>query len=273
MNIETPVRVFIGSGEASVLERKTLIHSLRENSRRELDVYVLNGTHNAYERNDEPPRLTSLPLHLKYRNITEFSLYRYLIPEICGYEGRAIYLDSDMICLGDIGELFDTPMEDFDLLATAGYAENEWATSVMLLDCGRCRFDLETIYDEIDQGLYGYSDFSRLDPRYLKHHPLRVGTLDPNWNVFDRRDERTKLIHYTDLMTQPWKFPNHPHGELWFQYFREAREGGLISDRDIDLAVVRAYARADIREGNSPAAPPVAPPAGWLGRVRRRLAG
>ncbi len=57
-----PVRVFIGSGEASLLERKTLIHSLRKHTSRPLDLYVFNGTHNAIEHNDEPPVLANLPL-------------------------------------------------------------------------------------------------------------------------------------------------------------------------------------------------------------------
>ena len=77
-----PVRVFIGSGEASLLERKTLIYSLRKNSKRPLEIWVINGTHNAIERNDAPPFLAPLSLEMKYRNVTEFSLYRYLIPQM-----------------------------------------------------------------------------------------------------------------------------------------------------------------------------------------------
>src|SRR5690348_15336892 len=100
------VRIFIGSGEASALERKTLIYSLRKNSKRPLDIYVFNGTHNSIERNDEPPRLAPMSLRIKYQNFTEFSLYRWLIPQLCDFQGRAIFLDSDTICLGDIGELF-----------------------------------------------------------------------------------------------------------------------------------------------------------------------
>ncbi|MFN9917781.1 MAG: hypothetical protein ACK53L_34660, partial [Pirellulaceae bacterium] len=107
MTQSSPVRVFIGSGEASLLERKTLIHSLRKHTRRELDIYVFNGTHNAIERNDEAPILADMPLWIKYRNYTEFSNYRWLIPAICNHQGRAIFLDSDMVCLSDIGELFD----------------------------------------------------------------------------------------------------------------------------------------------------------------------
>jgi hypothetical protein len=140
-----PVRVFIGSGEASLLERKVLIHSLRKNTRRKLDIYVFNGTHNAIEKNNEPPVLAPMSLRVKYRNYTEFSLYRYLMPQLCGHQGRAIHLDSDMVCLGDIGELFDMPMHGNDFLSIKAYDTGQWGPSVMLVDCATCRFDLEQI--------------------------------------------------------------------------------------------------------------------------------
>lgn len=117
MNDQERIRVFIGSGEASLLERKVAIYSLRKHTNRELDIYVFNGTHNAIELNDEEPFLAPLSLKLKYRNITEFSLYRYLIPQLCNYQGKAIYIDSDIICLSDIGKLFDSPLGDGDFLA------------------------------------------------------------------------------------------------------------------------------------------------------------
>lgn len=257
MGTEAPVRVFIGSGEASLLERKVLMHSLRKNSRRELDIWVMNGTHNALERNDEPPVPAGLPLHLKYRSFTEFSLFRYMIPDWCNHQGRAIYLDSDMIALGDIGELFDAPMGDAAVLAKPAYKADEWGTSVMLIDCARARWDLEQTYREIDAGHYDYYEFSRFDPKYLRRHPLQIGEIDPQWNVFDHHDAQTKLIHYTELLTQPWKFPGHPHGELWFDYFREAQSLGLISDWDVQKSIMRAYVRQDILQGNRPGSPAV----------------
>ena len=253
------IKVFIGSGEASRIERKVLIHSLRKNSQRDIDIYVFNGTHNAIELNDEEPFIAPLSLKLKYQNTTEFSLYRFLIPEICNYQGRAIYVDSDTISLTDIGELFDTPMNGFDFLTKKGsYAHrgsNLWGLSVMLLNCEKCRFDLTTIFKEIEQGLYTYSDFSRMSELFLSYHQYNIGEMNPNWNVFDYWDNDTNLIHYTNLYTQPWKFPNHPYGELWFEYFKEARAEGLITEEDFRLSFARAYVRRDLLEGNSPKKP------------------
>lgn len=262
----TPVRVFIGSGEASRLERKTLIYSIYKNTSRPIDLYVFNGTHNAVEHNDEPPVLAPLPLEIKYRNVTEFSLYRYLIPQLCGHEGKAIHLDSDMICLGDIGELFDTPMEGHDLLAKRAYGENTWGTSVSLFNCQTCRFDLEEIFQEIKDGKYTYTEFSQFAPAYQTHHPLSLGELDPQWNVFDFHDDQTRLIHYTDLFRQPWKYPGHPYSALWFEYFKEAQQAGFVTDEDIELSVMRAYVRTDIRNGDAPVVTPSLP-----AKIKRKL--
>ena len=90
-----------------MLERKTLIYSLHKHTKRNLDIYVFNGTHNSIEHNQDEPFLAPLPLKLKYLGgSTEFGPYRYLPSQLCHHKGKAIYLDSDMVCLTDIGELW-----------------------------------------------------------------------------------------------------------------------------------------------------------------------
>ena len=248
MSNKAPVRVFIGSGEASVLERKTLIYSLRKHCSRELDIYVFNGTHNAIEHNDEPPVLANMSLNVKYRNYTEFSNYRFLIPEICGHEGRAIFLDSDMVCLGDIATFYDLPMEDNAMLAKpeAYQGDSCWGMSQILFDCSKCHFDLEKIFSEIDAGEYTNADLHQMKPDFLKKYPYKLGSYDATWNVFDQCDASTNLVHFTNLGTQPWKFPGHPFEHVWFKYFNEARKAGVITGQDLKKTLSRAYARQDI---------------------------
>lgn len=271
-------RVFIGSGEASRLERKVLIHSLRKNSRSPLDIYVFNGTHNAVERNDEPPRPAPLSLRVKYRNVTEFSNYRFLIPELCGFEGRAIWVDSDTICLADIADLFRAPLGGADFLAKAdAYQAAQWGLSVMLIDCSKCRFDVERYFDDVDRGLYTLGDLHQMTPRFLQHHPFTIGKLDPAWNSFDYFDGGTKLIHYTNLLTQPWKHDGHPYGELWFQHFHEALRAGAVTAEDVELSKLRSYVRQDLMSGDGTASRPaqgaLRRAAGRLKRALKQLAG
>ena len=249
-----PAVIFIGSGEASVLERKVLIHSLKKNSRHKLDIRIFNGTHNALETETEAPQLLDMPLRVKYANVTEFSNYRFMIPELCGHKGRAIWLDSDMLCVGDIYELFSSDMSDHDFMAKPqAYGEAasaQWGLSVSLFDCDKSRFNLKEYFSEIDQGVYSYGDLHQMTEEFLTVHPFKIGAIDPKWNDFDFLDEQTKLIHYTNLYTQPWKYRSHPYGDIWFRYLQEAYKAGFITDRDIELAVVRSYVRRDILEGN-----------------------
>jgi len=254
---EDPIRIFVGSGEASLLERKTLMYSLHKHTKRNLDIHVFNGTHNSIEHDQDEPVPAPLSLKLKYRNgLTEFGLCRYLIPQVCQNRGKAIYLDSDIICLADIGELWDADLRNLDFLALPVQLSESgqvlYATSVALLNCETCSFDLELIFSEIDHGLYShYPDFSRMSSTFRRYHPYRIGSLDPHWNSLDYWDHETKAIHYTCLSTQPWKYHNHPYGALWFKYFREAIGAGYVRPEDIYLSTERAYVRRDIMQGNS----------------------
>jgi len=248
MNGRTPV--FIGSGEASRIERKVLIYSLKKHSGDDIDIYVFNGTHNTVEPPTGAPFSAPLSLTAKYANVTEFSNYRFLIPQLCEQQGRAIWLDSDMLALGDIRTLFNTPMDKAAILARneayGGSTEGRWGLSVAVFDCSRAFFDIDTYMSEIADGLYTYSDLHQMTPSFQRHHPFAIAPLDPNWNVFDRYDDSTQLIHYTNLFSQPWKFPGHRYAALWFRYFAEARAAGVVTDEDIELSKARAYVRQDI---------------------------
>lgn len=239
--------MFIGSGEATIVERKVLIYSLHRRTRRQLDIRILNGTHNAVEFHGRVEPL-SLPLRLKYRHgETEFGLCRYLIPGLMGGAGRALYLDSDTLCLGDIGELFDCPLGDADLLALPRAPGDGWVTAVMLMDCAKTRFDVPAIFAAIDRREFTQRDFMTMRPPYLARFPARIGSIDPAWHALDVCGARTKLVHYTDLARQPWRWPNHPYGRLWFRYLREASAAGHLSEADIDLAIIRGNVRRDLR--------------------------
>lgn len=251
-----PIKIFIGSGEASLVERKVLIYSLKKHTNRPLDIYVFNGTHDTIERNDEAPIRLNMPLDIKYQNFTEFSNYRWYIPRLCGFEGRAIWMDSDMVCLSDISDFFEADMKGYGLLAKAsayGAANlQRWGLSMVLLDCQKCQFNPEQYFKEIADGLYTYTDLHQMTPQFQNYHSFDIGTIPVGWNDFDQKNENTKLIHYTSLLSQPWKAIKHPQGALWFTYFREAMETGILTKEDVEKARARYYVRPNIWEGNRP---------------------
>lgn len=233
VNSDYSRNLFVGSGECSVIERKVFLHSIRQHTTRSVNICVFNGTHNALEWQKRSPELAPMALWLKYRNVTEFSLYRYLIPQLSNYEGVAVYADSDMLCLRNVDALFDLDVEDYHFLSVRGHRAGEWAPSLMVINCARCRFDLERYFADIDRGLYSYHDFCRFNERFRSHHSFRIGELDSEWNSFDRYGPTTRIIHYTDLERQPWRHANHPFGDVWLQSFHEAQADGVFTDDDI----------------------------------------
>lgn len=250
-------KVFIGAGEASAVEARVLIYSLRKNSKlNDFDIFVFNGTHDCLE--DESGNVIkriNMPLEAKYSGVTEFSNYRWLIPELCDFEGKALWLDSDTICLSDISELFTIDMVSHAILAKkdaySDRGEECWGLSVCVIDCQKFSVDLVKVFRSIQERKFSYGDLQMFTKKFLSHFNVDIGVLEDNWNSFDYYDSSTKLIHYTDLWSQPWKYYNHPYGKLWFTYLHEALRNGFIDRSKIDLAVARAYVRKDLLGGNS----------------------
>ncbi len=68
---------------------------------------------------------------------TPFSGFRWGIPAYCGFQGRAVYTDSDVIFLGDIAELWTQPMAPgAAVLAKGG---GSWRLCVSLFDCAAAK--------------------------------------------------------------------------------------------------------------------------------------
>ncbi|MCC5888394.1 MAG: mitochondrial fission ELM1 family protein [Gammaproteobacteria bacterium] len=142
--------------------------------------------------------------------LTGFTNYRFLVPELTGFSGRAIYNDTDQIYLTDPAELFDQDM------GSAGFLSiNDRDTSVMLIDCERMA------------KVWGSGPVRR-DSRKALEAAARAGQLwgqlDGGWNARDSEYDPThsKVVHFTTLQTQPWRpFPDqfvyldNPTGDLW----------------------------------------------------------
>jgi len=204
-----PVRIFLGTEDAQYRAERVFVFSV--------------------EKHRDPAR--TYELHLM-KNIagfargkwrTNFTNYRFAIPEWAGRAGKAIYNDVDEIYLVDPAEMFDLELGDHGYLSVS--AED---TSVMLIDCTRMAacWNLETA--------------SRKDKSELlkdaASRPGLWGALDTGWNARDLeyRPESSKVVHFTLLHTQPWmpspdQYSYHPHpfGDLWHSLEREADETGF----------------------------------------------
>ena len=161
---------------------------------------------------------------------TEFTFSRFLIPELCNFNGWAVFMDCDMILTTDIKELFDqaddkyavmcvqhdyTPKEGvkMDGQTQTLYPRKNWS-SMVLWNCGHPsnkKIDMELVNDPNTTGKYLHR-FS-----WLKDE--EIGSLSHEWNWLvgwykQPQDGNPKLIHYTE-------------GGPWFENYRECEFADL----------------------------------------------
>lgn len=143
---------------------------------------------------------------------TEFTFTRFLVPELTGFSGWALFMDCDMILTTDIKQLFDQADERYavmcvqhDYVVKEGtkmdgkqqtvYPRKNWS-SVMLINCGHPSNKALTqglVNDPNIGGAYLHR-FSWLDDS-------EIGNLNHTWNylvgVYDDL-KNPNLIHYTE---------------------------------------------------------------------------
>src|SRR5215475_7943076 len=133
---------------------------------------------------------------------TPFSALRWGIPAACGFEGKAIYMDVDMIAMADIAELWDQEITSGAMLSKPS------AICVTMYDCAKMKKYLPPIED------------IKTKPRHyldVRRSVLRGGCVQRykgNWNCLDLRkdaggeykdlhDPEIKILHFTEIPTQP----------------------------------------------------------------------
>lgn len=236
LHLESPIRVYVGSQEAQMLSVRVLEHSIRRHASMSVEVFPLHKAGIAFDRPKEARNWARTP----------FSFQRFTIPMLAGHQGRAIYLDSDMLVFRDIKDLWTLPFEGADLLAAQGPPDDTSRRpqfSVMLLNCSQLQWTPGAVVDALDSG--------RLTYEQLMHEmalapTVRAG-ISPHWNALERYDPQlTSLIHYTDMSTQPWVHARNRHGSLWMRELLAAVDSGFISLDEIREHVERGWIRPSL---------------------------
>jgi hypothetical protein len=237
------IRVFVACTDAERLPMKVLEFSMRETSAQPVVVRAIASCGRAIPR----------PRDLRNQPRTPFSFQRFLIPELCGFRGRAIYMDADMQVFADIAEIWNEPMADNDLLTVSeGNSGRRGQFSVMLLDCARLQWRIEEIVAGLDANRFTYEQLMQemcVAPRVGR-------TLSPTWNSLEQFDPAvTRLLHYTDMDTQPWVSLNNPLQSLWVSCLRRAIDAGFLAAEDlrgeIALGHVRPSLAAEVLDGET----------------------
>ncbi len=233
--LEPPVRVYVGSQEAQLLPVKVLGYSIRKHTDLPVEIVPLHRT----------PIEFPLPREPRNRPRTPFSFQRFYIPQLAGFRGRGIYLDSDMQVFKDIRGLWELPFDGADLLAAWEPRESGRRPqfSVMLLNCYALRWDLQEIVRALDRGELTYETLM-YEMRVARN--IRA-SIEPSWNSLEYYEEgRTALLHYTDMTRQPWVSRENPLGYLWVRDLLEAVERGAIGRELVDSHVREGHLRPSL---------------------------
>ena len=235
LDIESPVRVYVAATEGQMLAVRVLEYSIRKYASLSVRVFPL------HQSGIDIP----IPREVSNRRRTPFSFQRFLIPECAGYQGRAIYMDSDMQVFRDIRHLWTLPFEGANLLAVAGDPAlgRVPQVSVMLLDCAALDWNIRDIVRRLDTGELSYED---LMVHMVVGQKIRAD-VPSIWNSLEHYKEgETALIHYTDMETQPWVSTRNPWGYVWVRDLIEAVERGYISLAEIRENVRKKYVRPSL---------------------------
>lgn len=225
-----PLRIFIGYDSRETIAFHVLAHSIMARATRPIAIYPLSLQHlkRAYWR--ERGALET----------TEFSFTRFLVPYLCGFEGQAIFMDCDMLCRVDIGDVLlhvladpgravyvcqhdYTPKHSTKFLGQpqTAYPMKNWS-SFMLFDCAQCLM-LTPDYVNSASGLELH--------RFRWTHRDLVGSLPLTWNWLVGEyplNESAHVLHYT--LGGPWfdETRGCDHAADWFRELDV-----MVGDRDV----------------------------------------
>lgn len=175
--------------------------------------------------------------------------YRLFIPVMFPEYDKGIYIDSDVVLLGDLAELFDTDIGDnfigacadlsvVDVPELALYMENavgvdrhEYINSgVLLMNLQKMR---EAEMEKHFLTLLDTYHFDCVAPDQDYLNALcsgKIHYLPPVWDAMPNEEKPpladAKLIHY-NLFSKPWCYDNVQYGEHFWQY---AQDSGYLEE-------------------------------------------
>jgi len=127
---------------------------------------------------------------------TPFSGFRWGIPVVCGYQGKAIYMDSDMIILKDLRDLWN-----LDVAGYWGAIKNPGRTCVTLWNCEEC--GKPPFPDVMKKRTSPDCHASMQSLIGSSAHRFRM--FDSAWNSLDGEDKPiswSKILHFTSMSHQ-----------------------------------------------------------------------
>jgi hypothetical protein len=212
-----PLKVFIGYDDREPVAYHVLAHSILKWSSEPIGIYPVakHQLRRDFTRTPGPTESTA------------FSLTRFMVPYLCGYEGAAIFMDCDMLCEADLNDLW------FYILASPDKSVFCCQHDYIPKDTVKFLGQPQTAYPRKNWSsfmLFNNTNCKALTPDYVNHasgldlHRFywtdedKIGTLPLEWNWLCGEyppNPHAHVFHYTN--GGPW-FPETAscdHAERW----------------------------------------------------------
>lgn len=135
---------------------------------------------------------------------TPFTAFRWALPALCCYQGKALYTDVDFLFTADLAELWNQPIPHVALVRNA---TGKLSTSCILFDCANAKGHVPDL-----KALKKMPDAHDTMLHYFRSHQELLDPCDGNWDCssFEKDtkgqtaldDPRIKAIHYTRIESQ-----------------------------------------------------------------------
>lgn len=217
-----PLNIFIGYDSQEVTAYHVLAHSILRQASGPVSITPL-----------KIESLRASGLYTRERGkteSTEFSLTRFLVPYLSNYSDYSLFLDCDMLCQGDVSELFQ--LAKHDELRAVWCVKHDYtpSTASKFLNQPQTRYPRKNWSSVM---LFRNKFCDKLTPAYVNtasgldlHRMVwagrdeNIGTLPPEWNWLVGEytpNPDAKLLHYT--LGGPWfrDYQFCDHADRWFQ--------------------------------------------------------
>jgi hypothetical protein len=275
------MKIFICSNENQLIGAKVAKNSITQRSNYcEDDVQIILES-NVSQLNyffSKPYLRGGRMIMFDKNDMQSFTLLRFYIPELMGYQGRALVIDPDIFLVKNgLEQLENFSFDSAPIFARKGLQKNSWGSSVMLLSCENLKhWSLQSFIEELHQGQIDYDDLINL------RLEESVAPLQTKWNEFDDIKSETMLLHTTEKLTQPWRaglklnssipplfkfIPRapiykifgkdltigreHPISEVTQFFFKELSKcisKNIISIDEIDSGIEKKFLRQDLKD-------------------------
>ena len=221
--MKEPIKVFIGYDHAEAVAYHTLCHSIMTKSSVPVSItpICLDNLKDIFTRKRDKKQSNA------------FSFSRFLVPYLCGYKGKAIFMDCDMLLRTDIAELFEhfdfyyavqvvkhdyIPKNDKKYLGNVQhvYEKKNWS-SVMLFNCSHHHTrKLTPEYVNTASGLELH--------QFKWTEEERIGEIPKEWNWLVGEygvNPDAKIVHYTIGTPCFYEYEDCDYSEEWKEQYRD----------------------------------------------------